>query len=192
VATRSNSRPDTGCASTPTSTHAWEWWAADPPGSLRPWTPGETLPGAVHDIWCRPSDDQPWRIQLMLDECDGDDWVSRRNPGIRRAIPSIGKVTENGLPYLAPEIQLFYKAGEPRLKDEADFTAIRQLLTATQRDWLREAFPEPTDPIRGRRGSDVDHQYRSSLPVAVSAAVPTRWVTVAGEHTDEDEDTNAR
>jgi hypothetical protein len=120
----------------------WEWWAADPPGSLRPWTPGETLPRAVHDIWCRPSGDQPWRIQLMLDECDGVDWVSRRNPGIRRAIPSIGKVTENGVPYLAPEIQLFYKAEEPRLKDEADFTAIRPLLSGTQRDWLREALAE--------------------------------------------------
>jgi hypothetical protein len=31
----------------------WEWWAAGPPGILRPWAPGETLRAAVHDIWCR-------------------------------------------------------------------------------------------------------------------------------------------
>jgi hypothetical protein len=33
----------------------WEWWAAVPPGILRPWAPGETVPAAVHDIWCRPA-----------------------------------------------------------------------------------------------------------------------------------------
>jgi hypothetical protein len=32
----------------------WEWWAADPPGVLRPWAPGEYLVDTVHDIWCRP------------------------------------------------------------------------------------------------------------------------------------------
>ncbi|GAA5037682.1 nucleotidyltransferase domain-containing protein [Thermocatellispora tengchongensis] len=32
----------------------WEWRAADPPGSPRPWRPGERPPAGVHDIWCRP------------------------------------------------------------------------------------------------------------------------------------------
>jgi hypothetical protein len=52
----------------------------------------------------RPAGNQPWRIQLMLDECDGKDRVSHRNPGLRRAISLIGNVDENGVPYLAPEI----------------------------------------------------------------------------------------
>ncbi|MGW4527700.1 nucleotidyltransferase domain-containing protein [Amycolatopsis sp. NPDC004378] len=33
----------------------WEWWAADPPGTLRPGAAGELLGPAVHDVWCRPS-----------------------------------------------------------------------------------------------------------------------------------------
>jgi hypothetical protein len=131
----------------------WEWWAAGPPGILRPWAPGETLRAAVHDIWCRGAGDQPWRIQLMLDECDGKIWVSRRNPGLRRAIASIGTVAENGVPYLAPEIQLFYRAEDTRPKDEADFTAIRPLLSGTHRNWLREAISETygAHPWQARR-----------------------------------------
>ncbi|MGV9659954.1 nucleotidyltransferase domain-containing protein, partial [Streptomyces koyangensis] len=44
----------------------WEWWAADPPGTLRPWSAGEILPPGVHDIWCRPGPDAPWRVQLIV------------------------------------------------------------------------------------------------------------------------------
>ena len=56
--------------------HGWQWWAADPPGTLRPWQPREQLPAGIHDIWCRPGPDQPWRIQVMIDESnDGDVWL---------------------------------------------------------------------------------------------------------------------
>lgn len=117
----------------------WEWWAADPPGELRPWTVGEILPPDVHDIWCRPSADAPWRVQFMLDEADGEDWVSRRDPRIRRPIADIGLVNADGIPYLAPEIQLLYKAKGSRPKDERDFAAMLPRLDAAQRQWLREA-----------------------------------------------------
>ena len=119
----------------------WEWWAADPPGALRPWAAGETLPVDVHDVWCRPAGDRSWRIQLMLDESSmSGDWVSRRNPEIRRPLALIGDVSESGVPYLLPEIQLFYKAKDPRPKDNADFAAIRPLLTGAQWSWLCEAI----------------------------------------------------
>jgi hypothetical protein len=113
----------------------WEWWAADPPGELRPWQPGERLPESVHDIWCRPAVDQPWRIQVMLDESDGEDWVSRRDLRIRRPLGTIGH-TAAGIPFLAPEIQLFYKAKDPRPKDKADVAVILPLLDERQRAWL--------------------------------------------------------
>nr|WP_052477931.1 amino acid transporter [Kibdelosporangium sp. MJ126-NF4] len=115
----------------------WEWWAADPPGTLRPWRPGEILPTDVHDIWCCPAAGEPWRIQIMLDESDGEDWVSRRDSRVRRPIASIGRVAD-GIPYLVPEIQLFYKARNPRPKDEADRAAVR--LDPAQRAWLDEAI----------------------------------------------------
>lgn len=119
----------------------WQWQAADPPGSLRPWEPAEQLPAGVHDIWCRPGPRQPFRIQIMLDESSGEDWVSRRDQRIRRCIDSLGSATADGIPYLVPDIQLFYKAKAPRrAKDEADFTAALVVLTGPQRHWLRAAL----------------------------------------------------
>ena len=118
----------------------WDWHAADPPGTLRPWRPAERLPAGVHDIWCRPGPGEPWRIQLMLDESSGGDWVSRRDPRIRRPVTSLGSVTAGGIPYLAPEIQLFYKAKSLRPKDEADFAACLPVLTGAQAQWLGDAL----------------------------------------------------
>ncbi|MFI6102250.1 nucleotidyltransferase domain-containing protein [Lentzea sp. NPDC051213] len=121
----------------------WEWWAADPPGALRPWRPGEILPADVHDIWCRPSASAPWRVQVMLDESDGDDWVSRRDPRVRRPVGTLTHTTESGIPYLAPEIQLCYKSKAPREKDQIDFDAVLPLLSDVQRRWLADAIGGP-------------------------------------------------
>jgi hypothetical protein len=131
----------------------WEWQAADPPGTLRPWRPAEELPPDVHDIWCRPGADRPWRIQIMLDESSGDDWVSRRDDRLRRPIASIGAVTADGIPYLVPEIQLLYKARTRRPKDELDFTATLDILTPLRRQWLSDALAlvhGPQHPWRAR------------------------------------------
>lgn len=51
-----------------------------------------------------------------------------------------GLVTACGIPYLAPEIQLFYKAKNGRLKDETDFATILPVLTKPQRQWLADAL----------------------------------------------------
>ena len=131
----------------------WQWQAADPPGTLRPWQPGEELAIDVHDIWCRSGPGEPWRIQIMLDESSGDDWVSRRDERIRRSITDIGLVTPHGIPYLAPEIQLFYKAGNGRPKDETDFAAVLRVLTRPARQWLSDALGlvyGPAHPWRTR------------------------------------------
>ena len=118
----------------------WEWWAADPPGTLRPWASGESLAPPIHDIWCRPGPSEPWRIQIMLDVSEGQNWVSRRDTHVRRPIDSLGMVTPEGIPYLSPEVQLFYKAKGLRPKDEQDFTAVLPHLDHSQRLWLANAI----------------------------------------------------
>ncbi|MGY0022149.1 nucleotidyltransferase domain-containing protein [Streptomyces sp. YJ-C3] len=118
----------------------WELWAADPPGVLRPWAPGETLPPGVHDIWCRPGPGAPWRIQLMLDESEGAEWYSRRDTRVRRPLDTLGRVAADGTPFLAPEVQLYYKAKNARPKDEADLAAALPVLTPGQRRWLADAL----------------------------------------------------
>jgi hypothetical protein len=118
----------------------WQWYAADPPGTLRPWQPGEELPAGVHDIWCRPGPEEPWRIQVMLDGRCEDDWVSRRDQRIRRPVASIGSVSAEGIPYLNPEIQLLYKANGRRPKDEIDFDVMLPMLSQGQLQWLDDAL----------------------------------------------------
>ncbi|MFE7332393.1 nucleotidyltransferase domain-containing protein [Streptomyces sp. NPDC057565] len=119
----------------------WEWWAADPPGTLRPWLPGETLPPHVHDIWCRPGPGDPWRVQLMLDEADDDGhWVFRRDPRIRLPLDRLGRVSGDGIPYLVLPVQLLYKAKSRRPKDDQDFATALPMLSADQRAWLTETI----------------------------------------------------
>ncbi len=40
--------------------YGWDLHAADPPGSLRGWRPGEVLSAQEHDIWCRRTPASPW------------------------------------------------------------------------------------------------------------------------------------
>jgi len=48
--------------------------------------------------------------------------------------------SSDGIPYLTPEIQLFYKARGLRPKDETDFAAVLPVLTEAQRHWLADAL----------------------------------------------------
>lgn len=115
---------------------SWDLFAADPPGSLRPWKPGETLASDVQDIWCRPHPSGPWRIQVMVDHtAAADSWEFRSDPRIRRPIEAIGAVTDDGIPYLVPEVQLLYKANNPRAKDDLDLAMTVPILSTTQKRW---------------------------------------------------------
>ncbi|GGW13326.1 hypothetical protein GCM10018980_71800 [Streptomyces capoamus] len=132
----------------------WDLFVADPPGlgRLCPWHSGEVLQPPLHDIWCRRTPEAPWSVQLMLDESEGDEWVSRRTPQIRLPIERVGRTSASGIPYLAPEVQLFYKAKATRDKDETDFEAVLPLLEEGQRVWLAEAIKVivPDHPWRRR------------------------------------------
>lgn len=118
----------------------WDCWVADPPGTLRAWPVGETLPTTSHDIWCRETPQGPWLLQIMLDESEGDRWVSRRDARISRRIMEIGAQSGDGVPYLRPEIQLLYKARGLRPKDDIDFDAALPTLDDRRREWLRDAI----------------------------------------------------
>lgn len=58
-----------------------------------------------------------WKLQLMLDEAAGEDWIARRDPRIRRPIGSLTAATAQNIPFMTPEVILFYKANAPRTKD---------------------------------------------------------------------------
>lgn len=119
----------------------WDLHAADPPGALRPWLPGETLPAHVHDIWCRPTPAAPWALQLQVADTVGDRWVFRRDRRISRPLATLTRRSPEGWPYMAPEIQLLFKArATPRPEDEHDFAVARPRLGADARAWLAAAL----------------------------------------------------
>lgn len=77
---------------------------------------------------------------MLLDGAEGDEWVSRRDARVRLPLERVGRKTADGVPYLAPEAQLFYKAKATRAKDQSDFDAALPLLDTTQRAWLLNAL----------------------------------------------------
>ena len=110
------------------------------PGNLKAWPPGTPLPADVHDIWVR-QDGGPWRFQFMVVDTQDGDWLFRRDPRIRGPLETF-TVDVDGLPVLAPEIQLLYKSRMPnRPKDEQDFAESHDSLGPDQRSrlatWLR-------------------------------------------------------
>ncbi|HEX3334139.1 MAG TPA: hypothetical protein VHS57_07345 [Acidimicrobiales bacterium] len=137
---------------------AWDLHVADPPGAgtLRPWPVGEQLEPELHDVWARRAPGQPWRFQIMLDEAEGEEWVYRRHPRVRRPVATLrGRASYPDMPVLAPEIQLLYKSQAAREKDEVDFTRVLPLLTEDERAWLRRALETvaPGHPWAARLGS---------------------------------------
>jgi hypothetical protein len=110
----------------------WDVHAADPPGSLRLWPVGETLPPAVHDVWA---------VQLMIDDTEGEDWLFRRDNSVRRPVQSLaGRASTARMTVLSPDVQLLYKSKGLRDKDIADFEAVRPYLSPDERTWLRTAL----------------------------------------------------
>ncbi len=100
---------------------------------LAPWPAGEFLEARINDLWVRDRlEDGPWRFEFMLMDAEGEEWIYRRLPSIRGPLAEIGLLTPDGIPYLAPEIQLLYKSGSLREKDTADLLRVLPHLPASR------------------------------------------------------------
>lgn len=102
----------------------------------------------IHSLWCRPEGATEWWLELMLDERDGQDWVFRRSPQIRRPARDLVLRDADGTPYLRPEVQLLYKAKSHRARDDDDFRVILPRLDERANRWLQGALGrcEPHHP----------------------------------------------
>ncbi|MFE1366955.1 nucleotidyltransferase domain-containing protein [Streptomyces anulatus] len=111
----------------------------DAAGSGRIWedaTP-ETL-AAVHQTWLRDPATNNYLLDVFREPHDGDTWICRRDETIRLPYSEIVHHTQDGIPYLAPELVLLFKAKHARPKDRRDFDAIVPHLTGAQRATLEE------------------------------------------------------
>ncbi len=118
---------------------SWEIFEAKD-GLLTRLREGSAPRANVNSLWCRPADDTHWTFELMLDESEEDRWVFRRDPTIQRPLSLAVRRDSSGIPFLAPEIQLLYKARPVRAEDQADFDHVAPRLDPDARTWLRTAL----------------------------------------------------
>lgn len=86
-----------------------------------------------------PEDEEP-AYDFFLNDTVDDAWQFRRAPTITRPVAEIILRTPDGVPFLAPEIQLAFKGKHQQPKDEHDFTYALPHLSVTQRRWLAAAL----------------------------------------------------
>lgn len=112
-------------------------------GGWVPWLAGERLEPPIHQILARPGEDAPSAIpefELFLNERVAGVWQFRRDPRVTRPVQTIVVHSARGVPIMAPEIQLLYKAHHHLPKDEHDFRGALPLLSPAQRAWLRDTL----------------------------------------------------
>jgi hypothetical protein len=85
--------------------------------------------------------DEPcWRLDVFREPFDGGEWVCRRDETIRMGYDELIRRTDDGIPYLRPDVTLLFKAKHARSKDEGDFAAALPRLDGEERRWLRDAL----------------------------------------------------
>jgi hypothetical protein len=107
----------------------------------------------LHQTWGRDSVTGICRLDVFREPHDGDTWICRRDESIRRRYDTVVLHSADGIPYLAPEIVLLFKAKHSRPKDHDDFAGAQPLLSAPQRTWLGY----------GLRRIHPDHPWLASL-----------------------------
>lgn len=125
----------------------WELYVAAG-GSLRPWT-GEALDAVRHEnnVWIRRKQDGPWVLDIAIGGGTSGEWAYRRDPAVTVAWEDAVLHTGDGLPYLAPELQLLFKSTSVRPKDREDAEQMVPILDARRREFLSRHLP-PDHPWR--------------------------------------------
>ena len=91
----------------------------------------------MHQTWLRDRETGVYHLDVFREPHDGDTWICRLDERIRRPYAEIIARTPDGIPYLAPEVVLLFKAqhaDEP--KNIVDLAGALPLLDEAQHAWL--------------------------------------------------------
>ncbi|MGK4585888.1 nucleotidyltransferase domain-containing protein [Kitasatospora sp. HPMI-4] len=118
----------------------------DAVGSGRVWpAAGVEELAATHQTWLRDPASGQFLFDVFREPHEGGVWVYRRDESLRLSYDAIIEWTADGIPYLAPELVLLFKAKAVRPKDQADFDGVQPLLSRARRDvlsgWLERVHP---------------------------------------------------
>ncbi|HJE24752.1 MAG TPA: amino acid transporter [Methylorubrum populi] len=107
--------------------------------------PSVPVPSDVSQIWGGDMQRGVWRVDLMIEQGAPDLWVYKRNQAIKMARSDAVRVSEGGIPYLAPMIVVLFKAKHCRDKDRADFELCLPKFSACEMEqliiWLNDLHP---------------------------------------------------
>jgi hypothetical protein len=122
----------------------WEFFVVSE-GTLTPLVGRKPLPPTAHEIWGRERGRETWQLEILIEERQLGRWVYRRDERIGVHEKDIGRFTNDGIPYIRPDIQLLYKSKGGRAVDEADLLAVLPRLDAAHRATL-SAWVSAGDP----------------------------------------------
>jgi Aminoglycoside-2''-adenylyltransferase len=93
---------------------------------------------ATYQTWLRDPATDNYLLDVFREPHDGDTWICRRDETIRLPYSHIIQCTQDGVPYLVPELVLLFKAKHARRKDQAGFDETVPHMTPAQRKTLAE------------------------------------------------------
>jgi hypothetical protein len=102
--------------------------------------PGEAPPRRTHQTWVMDPAVEGWRLDVFREPGDAETWVYRRTGQFSAPRSWASGRTAAGMPFVAPQIVLLFKAKARRDKDEADFAKVVPRLAPDARRWLADAL----------------------------------------------------
>lgn len=173
----------------------WELVVASQ-GGLTRWH-GQELSADAHEnnLWCRQAGGA-WRLDVTFGEGD-ERWVFRRDPTLALPWRRVVCRTADGVPYLAPAVQLLFKSKDVRPKDQIDAEVVIPTLDPASIALLDVRLPRrhPWAPLvashrRGVTGADVIELVEQLEAAEVAVWVDGAWGVDAllGEQTREHAD----
>jgi len=102
-------------------------------GKEVPWPDGQPIDGSIHQLRARRGD---FEFDIFLAKSDRHRWYYRRDRRISIPRGNVGMMSRSGLPILAPEVVLLFKAKHLLPRDQADFERVYPLLSCEAREWL--------------------------------------------------------
>jgi hypothetical protein len=81
-----------------------------------------------------------FRLDVFREPQRDGQWVCRRDESMTLPYDDIIRHDADGIPYLAPQFVLLFKAKHVRPKDQADFDGVLPLLTPAECNWLADTI----------------------------------------------------
>ena len=108
---------------------------------LHPWAEREFIQWPLHVVWCKNPVFEPDVIEVLFNEASATHFKFRRYPSITHQLDRTILNCGMGLPILAPQIALLYKAADAASeRNLTDLYSVLPVLGGSRRRWLRHAL----------------------------------------------------